>query len=152
MHPEPRPEEAHVVRLVFRFLRARVSTRQIAAYLERRGYRRRNGKPFTPREITHIGRNPIYAGLRQHDHNWRDVRNGEGTKNVELVPAQWDSIVGEELFYEVQTILNDPKRRTVRPGLNFLTMFTKCAVCGGPLGVRKDGKATGFHVPPGIGA
>lgn len=62
-------------------------------------------------------RNRAYIGQRSH--------NGEYTK------AQWDPIVSETVFWEVQAILKDPNRRTQRDvaAAYLLSGIAECDIC-----------------------
>jgi site-specific DNA recombinase len=125
---EPHPDEAPVVRELYRRLAAGESLRSIEREYERRGVRTRSGLPFSAQHLRNVALRASYAGLRSHD----GKITGRGT---------WPALVDEATFYAVHVRLTDPGRVTTRPGrgVHLLSMIATCDVCGGPLAAaRRD--------------
>src|SRR5262249_42815150 len=82
-----------------------------------------------------LGLRPIYGGLRIHE---PANRNGRYQGSLDgAVKATWPALVEPEKFYRVRSMLQDPARRTSRPGKgkHLLSLIAACGVCGGPLTV-----------------
>lgn len=107
----PHPEEAPVIRELFARAEAHESLRSLIPLV----------RPFRP-DMTEPGvrtllRNKTYIGLRaHHDDEYRAV---------------WPAIVEESVFWRVQSILNDPERRTTHTSghQHLLTGIALCADC-----------------------
>ncbi|MCX4587476.1 recombinase family protein [Streptomyces sp. NBC_01481] len=128
----PDPETApHVVELFGRILKGH-SLKAISKDWAERGIVSRNGTRFSPTTLRVMALKVSYVGLRSH--------NNSGT-----VKGSWPALVDESVFWSVQRILTDPKRKTSRSGAakHALSMIIRCDVCSGPLAVtsaRKRGK------------
>ncbi len=125
------PAEAAVVRELFARLRKGHSLRSIAAEFERRGIRTRTGKVFDAAHLRDLGLRPIYGGLRIHEPGNRSGRyQGPLTGAVK---AKWPALIDQETFYAVRALLQDPSRRTSRPGRakHLLSLIAVCDVCDG---------------------
>lgn len=133
---EPHPEEAEVVRDIFRRLVAGHALHAIAQDLERRGVRTRTGKVFSPQHVRALAINPAYAGIRVHDAG-RKRGSQPLSAAATTVEGVWPGIVSKADFLAVQRILTAPERKTTRPGrgVHLLSMIAKCGVCGGLLSV-----------------
>ncbi|HJQ44998.1 MAG TPA: recombinase family protein [Amycolatopsis sp.] len=117
----PHPDQAPVVRELFRRFLAGQSLRSITLDFDRRGIRSTRGKRFTQPTLRAMLARPVYAGLRG--------------VNPE-VPGQWDELVSTTDFYAVQAILSSRTRNTPRPGarnVRLLSTIARCAVCDGPM-------------------
>lgn len=115
------PDEAAMVRAVFDRFAAGESLTGITAWLQESGYPTRNGKPWNVGTVRQIVANPRYAG--------------HATYKGEALPVRgdWEPIVSSEQFAAVQTILNDPRRRTNHRGNHRTHLGTglyRCAECG----------------------
>ncbi|NUK01787.1 recombinase family protein [Streptomyces lunaelactis] len=128
----PDPETApHVVELFDRILKGH-SLKAISKDWAARGIVSRSGTRFSPTTLRVMAAKVSYVGLRSHN-------------NSGPVKGSWPALVDESVFWSVQRILTDPKRKTSRPGgaKHVLSMIIRCDVCGGPLVVtsaRKNGK------------
>lgn len=140
---EPDPATAPVVRELFARLRAGHSLRGIAKEFADRGIvTAGTGRPFTPEHLRTMATTAAYAGIRLHKPVTARPASGGGrtvlgAPGVTATPGTWPGLVSVEEFLAVQAILNDPKRRTSKPGKakHLLSLIARCAVCGGPLTV-----------------
>jgi hypothetical protein len=134
----PEPAEAAVVAELFTRLHQGETLKAIAREfgargIVTRGTSKRAPQPFRPEYLRTMALTASYAGLRTHQPG-RTHRKGalEGA-----VPAAWPAIVDAETFHAVHAMLNDPARRTSRPGraVHDLSLIARCGACGGPLTV-----------------
>jgi site-specific DNA recombinase len=141
---EREPAEAAVVEELFTRLRQGHSLRAIAYDFKERGIRTRHcpddckrdhqhrpGKLFDAQHLRDLALRPIYAQLRMHTPG---NRNGRYQGSLDgAVKAKWPALVDAETFYAVRALLQDPSRRTSRPGRgkHLLSLIAVCGPCGG---------------------
>jgi site-specific DNA recombinase len=115
--------EAVVVRQVFERFAAGDSLRNLAAWLTSTGIPTRHGKPWNPSSLRTMLTNPRYAGLAVYQ------GKTNGRKGV------WSAIVDEDTFDDVQTRLNDPRRRTQQgtDRKHLGSGLFRCGVCSDPV-------------------
>ena len=128
-------DESMVPKELFRLLRAGVSLRKITQTFAKRGYKNRSGNPFGQQHLRSMAKTYAYAGLRIHIPNVAGQRGNRKDPDPTLYTATWDALVEPEVFWDVQTLLNDPSRRCSRTGRaeHELTRIMVCDVCGGPI-------------------
>lgn len=90
----------------------------------------RNGKPWSPSSVYGILRNPRYAG-------W-SMLSGEIVRDTTGAPisGQWEPIVSDGTWLEVQRRLDDPARKTNRVGTSRKHLGSgiyRCGVCLEPV-------------------
>ncbi len=95
------PDEADLVRRVFKLFHSGESLKSTARILTEGGAMARNGKPWNPSSVRDILTNPRYAG--------RAVYDGQV---LEGVRGSWEALVTDDVFDVVQARLSDPRRRT----------------------------------------
>ncbi|RFZ13754.1 Recombinase [Mycobacterium marinum] len=95
------PDEADMVRRVFKLFHGGESLKSTARILTEGGVMARNGKPWNPSSVRDILTNPRYAG--------RAVYDGQVLQGVR---GNWEALVTDEVFDVVQARLSDPRRRT----------------------------------------
>jgi hypothetical protein len=140
---EPDPATAPVVAELFARLRAGHSLRGIARDFTDRGILTAGtGRPFTPEHLRTMATCAAYAGIRLHKPVTARPPSGGGrtvlgAPGVTATPGTWPGLVTVEEFLAVQAILNDPKRRTSKPGKakHLLSLIARCGVCGDSLTV-----------------
>lgn len=122
----PHPDQAELVREVFRRVAAGESAYGIVRDLNERGITR-GGQPWVEHQVFWMVRNVGYIAHRVH-------------QGVDIGPATWDPIVDEETFYAVQAIVKDPARRSTRERAiqHLLSGLVTCGVCGAMLRVQKN--------------
>lgn len=96
------------------------------------------GKPYTAQHLRSLALTHAYAGLRVHVAKSTSGNAARKPTPDQIFEGSWEGIVDRETFYAVQEILNNPDRRTSRPGRanHLLTMTARCDVCGGVLTFR----------------
>jgi DNA invertase Pin-like site-specific DNA recombinase len=102
-----------------------------------RGIVNGKGNPFGASELRCILRNRVYIGERVYVPG-RVTRWWRARDEALITTGQWEPIVDRELFLDVQAILDDPDRLTMRPGgaRHMLSMIALCDPCSGPMTVK----------------
>ncbi|MFJ4990014.1 recombinase family protein [Streptomyces sp. NPDC088732] len=115
----PHPARSRYVVAMFERCAAGSTLYSIAAWLNTEPEARQtSGRPWSHDKLTIQLRNRAYIGRRVH-------------QGKDIGEALWEPIVPEELFYEVQRILDRPSRRTqrdsrVRHLLSFMALCGEC--------------------------
>ena len=133
----PKPDEAKVVRGIFRDIERGVSLRAITKDLNDRGVPSVTGAAWSPQRVRDIALTISYAGKRSHNPGARTGHTRRHTLGA-VTKGVWPELVSVEQYNRVRKLLLDPKRKTSRPGRarHLLSMIAVCAVCDGPLSVR----------------
>ncbi len=138
---EPDPGEAPLIKEIFTRLHAGEAVNALERDFARRGLTTRGSKkvqvgPWTHDNIIRVAVNPVYAGLRTRQPKGTPRRRGSLDGAVK---GTWPAIVDEELFHSVRVMMLDPGRRKSRDARarHLLSLIAVCAVCGGPLTVRR---------------
>jgi len=87
----PDPNEADIVKRIFRWYLDGFTMESIATRLNEQGERTRRGNPWTKWSVSHILHNPIYAGFMK----WDDL----------LIRGDHEPLVDPEDFNEVQRMI-----------------------------------------------
>ncbi|MEV4164247.1 recombinase family protein [Nonomuraea dietziae] len=90
----------------------------------------RNGRPWNPTTVTAMLRNPRYAGWSMLA--GEIVRDSAGNP----VQGQWEPLVTDTLWLEVQRRLDDPARKSSRAGTDRKHLGSGlylCGICGQPV-------------------
>jgi len=153
--PEPKrlypdPEEAEVVRRIFRIFLETRSIRKTTHTVNALGFRTRRGVPWAASSIHRILTNPTYIGRI-----WYGKRKTNPvTGRLKQVPKeQWriekgehEAIVSEEVFYEAQRVLASREKPSRAKRTYLLSGLIRCGRCGGPMygytHVKNTGKAS----------
>ncbi|MCA2356759.1 recombinase family protein [Mycobacterium intracellulare] len=118
------PDEAELVRRIFKMFDSGESLRSIARTLTNEGVTARSGKPWNPSSIRETLTNPRYAG--------RAIYCGQPTGKR----GNWEALVSEDAFDGVQARLTDPRRATNRVGTDRRHLGSGlyiCDACGEPV-------------------
>lgn len=118
------PEEAKIIRSIFKRFTSGDSLHGIARWLNESGVPCRRGGVWRASSVRSIVTNPRYAGLQ--------VLNGKETGHA----GSWKPIVTEATFGSAQAILADPRRITNREGTERKHLGSGlylCDVCGDKL-------------------
>lgn len=149
---EHHPAEADVVRSVFTFYlegdgtTGTMGIKGVTESLNSKGYRQRNGKPFTVKLVHKMLRNATYAGT--YYWNQTDSRTKKAKPREGWVCASAPAIVSKEAFGAVQRKLKDshwtaqPTRRVNNPFL--LSGLIFCGHCGSAV-TRGIGKSNRYR-------
>lgn len=124
------PDEADVVRRIFKAFDAGESLRSITASLTRDGVPTRKGRPWNTRTVRDMLTNPRYAG-------WVVYRGEVATDDDgNRIKGQWEALVTDEMFSVIGAKLSDPSRKTNRAGTHRRYIGSSlyvCDYCGGPI-------------------
>ncbi len=130
----PDEERAEIVRYMFQAYASGVPLRAIAADLNERGVRTRNGNPFEMRTVRYILNNPVYLGLvrkKNTDGSFRTV----GGEHVPLIDANLYDVCANKL--KNSSFQPQPY---VRSGGRFaLSGLIRCSACGSTLTMSSRG-------------
>ncbi|MEV0646026.1 recombinase family protein [Phytomonospora sp. NPDC050363] len=116
---EQRPSAyAPVIKEIFDQIEQLIPLSRIEEDFATRGILSESGARFRRTSILQTARNPVYMGKRFY-------------KGV-MYDGQWEPIIPPAQWYTVNKILDDPKRKTTRPGRrrHLLTYWMTCGVCG----------------------
>lgn len=114
--------------------------------LNARGVPSPAGGQWTAASMRRLARCPVYIGKRPSG----GVRQKNGRYvGAELVPAVWTAIIAEDIWREAQQVLDDPARRTTRPGRQkwLLSYIACCGQCGAQMHIHFARRATTPPVP-----
>ena len=138
---EVEEREAGIVKLIYTMYISGKSTHDIAAYLDRKGYKTRTGKQFYNKFVCDILKNQIYTGKivwnkKYYDKNQKTKKHYKYIRNdpskILIAQGRHKPIIDDEDFAEVQTLLAN-KTRTWRPRAKnkeyLLTGLITCAKC-----------------------
>jgi len=138
---EVEEREANIVKLIYTMYLSGKSTHDIAAYLDKKGYKTRTGKQFYNKFVCDILKNQIYTGKivwnkKHYDKNQKTKKHYKYIKNdpskILVAQGRHKPIIDEKDFAEVQKLLAN-KTRTWRPRVKnqeyLLTGLVTCAKC-----------------------
>lgn len=134
------PDEAELVRRVFKMFVAGETLRSISRALTDENVATRTGRPWNPSSIRGILTNPRYAG--------RAIYQGKTTGQQ----GNWEPLVSGDVFDVTQARLTDPRRVTNREGTDRKHLGSGlylCAVCDEPVSSWSQGRyrcRNGAHV------
>jgi len=133
--------EANIVKLIYTMYISGKSTHDIAAYLDRKGYKTRTGKQFYNKFVCDILKNQIYTGKivwnkKHYDKNQKTKKHYKYIRNdpskILVAQGRHKPIIDEEDFTEVQKLLAN-KTRMWQPRVKnqeyLLTGLITCAKC-----------------------
>ena len=127
------PDEAAVVRHIFKLYAGGKGLKAITTRLNREGYKTKTGIAFSPQAVGLILDNPIYVGkIRYGSHrDWSSKRRRGKTEPI-VADGHHEPIVSPELWAQVEALR---KRKSTRPSRTFdgqylLTGLMRCPACG----------------------
>lgn len=125
------PDEAEIVRRIFRLFHSGESLRSIARTLTDGGVVTRSGRAWNPSNIRTLLTNPRYAG--------RAIYQGVPTGQM----GDWEPLVSADVFDLIQARLNDPRRVSNREGTDRKHLGSGlylCAECDEPTSSWSQGR------------
>ncbi len=139
-HFEVDPDTAPLVRVIYEKYAAGETLFEIIRYLNNAGYKTPRGKPFARTSLDKLLKNEKYIGI----YKFKDIIYDE-----DAVPA----LIGKDLFYKVQDMLEKNKRAPVK-NWNYsdylLTGKLFCGHCGDPMvgkaGHGKSGRKYDYYI------
>lgn len=132
------PEEAEVIRTVFRRYNEGTGMLRIAKELNALGIRTHRGGKIENRTIEYWLNNPVYIG------NIRWTPSGKTSRNYHnpdcmIVPGQHEAIIDDETWTQTQRLMKEQKEK-YRPYYkpigsisHWLVSLVRCGICGGAL-------------------
>lgn len=144
---EPHPEEAPLIRELYRRLHGGESLRSVAADWDERGIRTRGAgsrapRPFTPEHLRALAMHASYTGYRVHVPGRKAGVKVYGLDRA--AKGAWEPLVSLDLWLGVTGMLSEPSRRShpslARPGAA-RHLLTRIAVCH--CGVSLDARVRG---------
>ncbi len=135
---EPVPEEAAIVREIFRRFVAGDGFYAIARWLNTQGITTHRGNPFENRTVEYILRNPVYIGKLRWTPSGRCRRDFTNPDTV-IADAEHEPLVSQELFDAAQAQIARVKAAwgyKARPTYelkDWLSGLVRCSECGATL-------------------
>lgn len=132
------PEEAEIVREIFRRFIAGDAMFRIAKDLSARGVRTHRGNPFENRTVDYILNNPTYLGKLRWTPTGRTRRNFKNEDSI-IADAQHEPIIDAETWGAAQARCAELKKSYKRYGKpsserkHWLCGVVRCSACGATL-------------------
>jgi len=124
---KPHPEEAKVVRWLFReFAKGKQGSKRLANHLTGQGTVNRKGKPFRASTIETMLRNEFYLG----HYRWRQNRTiGADSPVEQIIEDHHPALVDRATFEKIQALLGMRSRQLPRTGPEEPFLLTGLLVC-----------------------
>ncbi|GGG24735.1 serine recombinase [Dokdonia pacifica] len=141
------PEEAVVRKLAYTLFLQEKRKKTVARILNERGYRNRKGTKFFDTNIKRWLRDPLSKGLRRSYFSYKEVVDGKTVVKYrdenewEFHPAP--AIVTEELWQQVNDILDEQEAKNKKPLNRKTHTFTRYIYCG--CGSRMNVRSGNVH-------
>lgn len=137
-HLTPVPEEAELVREMFRRFQAGDGFVHISKWLNSIGVKTHRGNAFENRTVEYILRNPVYIGKLRWNPAGRSRRDFDN-ENIILADADHEPLIDMETWETVQEMIRKQKatmKYKARPTYekkDWLSGIVRCGACGGTL-------------------
>lgn len=128
----PDPTEGPIRKLMYELFREHQRKKTVARTLNERGYRTRNGSQFTDTTITRLLRDPTAKGVRRANYTFSkdDKKAWELKPESEWVLHEIEAIISEDLWNEVNAILDVQQEKGKRPARQVVHLFAGLTYCG----------------------
>lgn len=128
----PDPEQVPVVRLLFRLFAEHRRKKTVARLLNEAGHRTRNGSKFSDTTVDRILRDPVAKGKRRANYTTStgDKKHWVRKPETEWIFTDVEPIVSDELFDQVNAILDAQREKGRRPAKKAVQLFAGVTVCG----------------------
>lgn len=128
--------QSEFVKFIFSMLLSGKNTSEISETLNKMGIKTSAGNLWTPRSVTYLLKNPVYAGYV--------LWNKNGSEKV-LTKGIHSPLITEKDFKTAITLLNNAKKRNkdylnLSTGKNPFVPFLRCSSCKGKFCLCGDGK------------
>lgn len=128
------PEEAQLVRLIYKMYAEGKGYKAITTYINKLGYKTVRGNPFSTTGVKEILKNPTYIGKVRYNRytDYANKRRRGSNENYILAEGKHESIIDNDTWNKVQTIQDNNKGKyTPKYKGEFpLTGILKCPACG----------------------
>lgn len=128
----PDPIEGPIRKLMYELFRDHKRKKTVARILNERGYRTRNGSMFSDTTTTRLLRDPMAKGVRRANY----TLSKDSKKAWELKPeSEWvllevEAIISEDLWNEVNAILDTQQKKGRHPARQVIHLFAGLTYCG----------------------
>lgn len=127
----PDPEQVPVVTLLFRLFAEHRRKKTVARLLNESGHRTRNGSKFSDTTVDRILRDPVAKGKRRANYtrSTGDKKHWVRKPETEWIFTDVEPIVADELFDQVNAILDAQREKGRRPAKRAVQLFAGVTVC-----------------------
>ena len=147
------PEEADIVKMIFKMYLDGNGSQVIAKYLNKEHYWTRFGNSFTPSSVLTILKNYAYTGnlllqktYRQNHINKKTIKNN-GEKPMYHIEGSHEPIIDIKEFNKVQDIIHSRKTTSTKVHDSLFTAKLRCNLCKHKF-QRKNNKGKPYWICP----
>ncbi len=128
----PHPKEAPVRKLMYELFRDHRRTKTVARLLNEMGYRTRKGAKFSDTTVDRLLRDPTAKGLRRapYTKSLGEKKHWKLKPESEWVFGRVEAIVSEDLWDQVNGILEQQRQKGKRAAKKTVQLFAGFTFCG----------------------
>ena len=128
------PEEAQLVRLIYKMYAEGKGYKAITTYINKLGYKTVRGNPFSTTGVKEILKNPTYIGKIRYNRytDYANKRRKGSNENYILADGKHEPIIDNDTWNKVQAIQDNNKGKYIPKykGEFPLTGILRCPACG----------------------